>query len=396
MKISLLRSISRAAMIVVFLVALVAVACGPKVPPASPPPPPLVAPPAGNQPPLISNLSVESPQTIPAATVKVHCVASDPEGKTLSYKWSATGGSFDTAVGPVVTWIAPSIYGDYDITVIVSDPEAAMTQQTVVITVVANQNPTISSLVADPSVVVLGPGPGSTSIITCIASDPDDILSPTSYSWTATEGSITGVGNKVTWQAPAKGGDYYVKVTVNDGRGGSSTQQVLIRVAAAEMTVVVNVTQGETGTVWDNGFVESRLVAGDNEAKRAARAFFSFNISTFAGKKVTSAKLAFNVRGVTGNPFPATSLNGLFVEEVRYGAKALQPADFNIPGTSLMPAYMAVPTEIDVTSQVAFAANAAANLFQVRTRFQKLNNGNNSADYIEFNTATLTVTYEYK
>ena len=375
--------------------ALLLLACGPKAPPPAPTPPP-APPPAGNQPPLISSLTPAATQTVPGGTVRVQCVASDPEGETPSFQWSTTAGKFDTNVGPVVTWIAPSIYGTYDITVTVSDDQGAVAQQTVTISVVANQNPNITSLVADPSAVVPGPGPGSTSVITCVASDPDDVLGPNSYSWTATDGAITGVGNKITWQAPAKEGTFYVKVTVNDGKGGTATQQVLISVGATQQTEVVNLTQGESGTVWNHGLVESRLVAGDNEARKAARAFFSFNISPLASKTVTSAKLNFTVRVITGDPFNTgpTGLGGLFVKEVRYGANPLQPAYFDVPGTSLMPAYTAPPVEINVTSQVAFLANAATNLFQVRAEFLKLNNGNPSVDSIEFATATLTVTYK--
>lgn len=95
--------------------------------------------------------------------------------------------------------------------------------------------------------------------IHCVASDPDG--DGVSFSWTATEGTITGVGNKITWQAPSKEGDFYVKVLVGDGKGGSTTSQVLIRVATAQRTVVVNVTEQETGTVWNDGSVQREPIA---------------------------------------------------------------------------------------------------------------------------------------
>lgn len=377
---------------------LVIPACGPKAPPAPPPvsPPPLPGPPPpppGNQPPVISSVTPAVTQTVPGGTIRIQCLASDPEGETPSFQWSATGGGFDTPSGPIVSWLAPSIYGTYNITVTVSDTKGGISQRTIVLSVLANQNPVISSLVADPNIVMPGPGPGSTSIITCIASDPDgDVVS---FSWTATEGTITGVGNKITWQAPSKEGDFYVKVLVGDGKGGSTISQVLIRVATAQRTIVVPLTEQETGTVWSDGYVQRELIAGDDQNNRTARAFFSFNIFPFASKTVTNAKLTFTTRYVVGTPFPAAGgMNGLYVESVMYGARPLQSVDYNILGESLMPTYFQPPVEVDVTSRIAHLALSASPLFQVRARFFRESNGNAIADYIQFTTATLTVTYK--
>lgn len=79
-----------------------------------------------------------------------------------------------------------------------------------------NEPPVINSFTANPSIV----NPGVSSSITCVASDPDgDELS---FSWSATDGTIIGSGNKVIWKAPLAPGDYTINVIVSDGDGGTT------------------------------------------------------------------------------------------------------------------------------------------------------------------------------
>ena len=94
----------------------------------------------------------------------------------------------------------------------------------------ANQNPTITSLVAVPT--SLAPGDGST--VTCTASDPDgDTLN---YAWTCNGGAVSGTGTQVTWVAPSVAKSYAVTVTVSDGKGGTVNSSVSIAVAVPTPT----------------------------------------------------------------------------------------------------------------------------------------------------------------
>lgn len=196
--------ISFVALVLLVVVAMLGAACGGQ---ATPPPTP-----TGNQPPVIASLVVQSQQLYPSANTEITCTAQDADNDRLNFTWTATGGDFSGA-GPIVVWKAPPNYGTYTITVTVDDGKGGSAQRTLDITVGANQSPIISSLSANPSGVLFG---GSTTI-TCIASDPDgDVVR---YSWTASGGNITGVGNKVTWIAPSKGGGYNISVIVSDGKG---------------------------------------------------------------------------------------------------------------------------------------------------------------------------------
>lgn len=110
------------------LAAMPLLACGgseaPPPPPASSPAPtpptPPPSPPAGNQPPVIVSLTAEPGKVELGGISTITCTAADPDGDTLSYTWSATGGTFSGAEG-VISWKAPAADGEFVIGVTVDD-----------------------------------------------------------------------------------------------------------------------------------------------------------------------------------------------------------------------------------------------------------------------------------
>jgi len=97
----------------------------------------------------------------------------------------------------------------------------------------ANHQPAITSLVAEPDRVL----PWGSCQIVCTASDADgDELS---YNWSASGGQINGEGDTVTWTAPGSAGSYDVSVTVTDGRGGEVMKQITITVLRANMPPII-------------------------------------------------------------------------------------------------------------------------------------------------------------
>jgi hypothetical protein len=90
-----------------------------------------------------------------------------------------------------------------------------------------NDAPVITDLTAAPSVI----GQAETTVIECVASDPDgDELS---YQWSAEQGSTSGQGPTINWTAPNACGDYIVTVTVTDSKGAKTSQSVTIKVKEA-------------------------------------------------------------------------------------------------------------------------------------------------------------------
>ena len=161
---------------------IMSVGCSSEAEPASVPtgtPPTSTTPTAttegGNRAPVIS-LTTEQTQVQPLTIVELNFTSTDPDGDTVSYEWSSTGGKFSGAV-PTQSWIAPEQYGDYAITVTAKDGKGGITQANISLSVIENMEPAITSVVADTDPLL----PGERTLITCVATDPDgDILN---YKW---------------------------------------------------------------------------------------------------------------------------------------------------------------------------------------------------------------------
>jgi hypothetical protein len=377
--------ISFGILVVLAVVAMLGAACGRQATP-----PPLPPTPSGNQPPVVSSLVAANTQLYPSGNTEVQCIAQDADGDQLDFKWACTGGSFSGA-GPTVIWQAPGAYGTYTITVTVEDSKGGSMQASLPITVGANQPPIISSLAASQSGILFG---GSTTL-TCIATDPDgDVVR---YSWEVSEGNITGVGSKVTWVAPNKGGNYNITAIVSDGKGGETRGTVMVTVSAAVKTITITPVAQETGTVRSDGDRDnSRTRAGDDENNIGYCAFWSFDVWSLAGKTIQNASLKFTTRNIANNPFPATTgLGGLWLWKVTYGDELPK---FHYTGGKLnhAPLLSQPPTVIDVTPEIALLAEKAAFRFQVEALFTKVTNGNNASEWIEWSDAVLEVTYSEK
>jgi hypothetical protein len=87
-----------------------------------------------NTPPTIASLTPSVTELAPSASCTVGCVASDADGDTLAYAWSATDGTI-TGTGDSVSWEAPATEGTYTISVEVSDGHGGTTSESCDITV---------------------------------------------------------------------------------------------------------------------------------------------------------------------------------------------------------------------------------------------------------------------
>ena len=176
-----------------------------------------------NNPPVVSKLQPEKDWVAPSGNCILVCVASDADGDSLTFAWSATGGTFSGA-DSVVTWVAPDIPGAYTITVKVMDNRGGEVSKQLTMDVLVNHAPVIKSLTAEPPVVKQG----GRATLKCVASDPDgDTLS---YQWVAARGNTSGQGSVVTWTAPNTCGEYVIKVTVADSRDSKASKELKITV----------------------------------------------------------------------------------------------------------------------------------------------------------------------
>jgi len=108
--------------------------------------------------------------------------------------------------------------------IIIGIVAAAVLISILLYTMLANRQPVIISLKAEPEGV---PPLGSCQIV-CNATAPHgDKLS---YNWSSSGGVITGEGATVNWTAPYSAGSYNVTVIVTDSRGGEVIDYVTIPV----------------------------------------------------------------------------------------------------------------------------------------------------------------------
>jgi hypothetical protein len=94
-----------------------------------------------------------------------------------------------------------------------------------------NLAPEITSLTADPGTV----DPAGISTLTCATTDPegDDLI----YAWDGGGGTISGLGATVTWIGPIDAGTYEISVTVDDGKGNSDSDTVVVEVRGGTLLV---------------------------------------------------------------------------------------------------------------------------------------------------------------
>lgn len=253
-----------------------------------------------------------------------------------------------------------------------------------------NQAPVISSLIAKPSAVLYG----DSVAVTCIASDPED--DAIKYAWSASEGIITGTGKEVTWIAPNKDGNFNITVTLTDYPGAQTTGNVMVAVSNPVKTITIDPDAAATGTVNQKNATDySRTRAGDDASNVGYRAFWSFNIGKVAGKNIQNADLKFTTKNIAGKPFwygPATGLGGLTLWKTTHGSSL--PEFDNLGGKlSSTGSFLEPPTVVDVTIEIAVLAEHNVDRFQVEALFDRVSNGNNVLEMIEWSPVVLEITY---
>ena len=179
-----------------------------------------VLPPHNRQP---SASCFANPTTVyPGESASTGVNATDPDNDTLTYTWTATGGTVD-GTGARVRWNSAGLAaGSYIVTARVNDGRGGTTTCTAEIRVAqrpTNRAPTISCAVSPTTV-----HPGDRVHIVAAASDPDN--DPLNFVWQSSVGKITGAGNDVyldtTGVSPSR---YVVTGQVDDGHGGTAACQ---------------------------------------------------------------------------------------------------------------------------------------------------------------------------
>jgi hypothetical protein len=192
--------------------------------------------PPENQEPVVHYISAEH-EVSPSTEIPIRCVATDPDKDTLTYAWTASGGTI-TGEGSDVTWTAPEETGDYEITTTVTDANGGEVSDSISVTVkpAPNHVPVLTVVITvygkDPVTVASSMDPirmkkNSSASIVCTVEDPDgDVVS---FRWAATEGRIDGEGDTVTYYSTDPG-DVAITITATDSQGGQAKATIYLDV----------------------------------------------------------------------------------------------------------------------------------------------------------------------
>ncbi len=173
---------------------------------------------------------------------------------------------------------------------------------------------------------------------------------------------------------------------------GPIERSVRVNVQAVQ-TVTLNYIS--SGSVREDGevFVPGPLV-GDDEDRRALRAFLAFDLSSLAGAQITEAQLDLSDYDTSGDPF---ELRPLFVEEVDWGSN-LEAADYEAQVAASLATLNddnGLESPINVTGRVVSRLSGGNTSFRIRLRFKTDTNGDDTGDSVDWagRTAQLIVRY---
>ena len=195
--------------------------------------------------PVIDALVFSSTHVAPGDTLSARATAHDPDtGDAITFAWSSspTTGGFSAPSAATTSWTAPSSEGDQTVVLRVTDKHGASTSASTIVHVSAangrgqadvtvrfNTWPVITDVVATPGYLAMG-SPTSLAV-TATDLDGDGLA----YAWTSSCASgafanPTGSATSFTLPVGASEANCDLVVTVNDGRGGSTTGQTTLPV----------------------------------------------------------------------------------------------------------------------------------------------------------------------
>ncbi|RKG58103.1 hypothetical protein D7X30_16610 [Corallococcus sp. AB011P] len=292
-----------------------------------------------NSAPRISSLVASSTQLEPGQSAALSVTATDADGDTLSYAWTATAGTLANATKAGATWTAPTTEGPYTLNVSVTDGKGGQAGFSLVINVLAakgkatvttsfNTWPVVSQVSGTKGQVL----PGESTTLEVTAADPDgDILT---FTWSDDCGGSfnNATVKKPTWKAPATqpaSGTCTVSVAPNDGRGGSTQGSLRITIGLPDVpnaAPVISQTFQSADTVAAGGTLDVLVVAHDPEGTA-----LSFTWSASGGTLGTPTTSASQSEVLwtapdSGGPFTLTA-----VVQDAGGAQATQTFTVSLP-----------------------------------------------------------------
>ncbi|MEM0121541.1 MAG: PKD domain-containing protein [Thermoprotei archaeon] len=182
----------------------------------------------------------------------------DPDGYIVSYSWNFGDGNITTTSNPIITH-KYAAFGDYIVTLTVTDNSGLTDQETAAIHV--SQHPVAVFTFSPPDPLVH-------EVVTFDASEssPDGGVI-VSYTWDFGDGNITVTDNPVITHVYSEAGDYVVTLNVTDSEGRWDTETKTITVVLRRYYLTVKTDPAGVTTIpgenWYNEGTEVTLTAPD-------------------------------------------------------------------------------------------------------------------------------------
>ncbi|MCY1035076.1 Ig-like domain-containing protein [Corallococcus sp. BB11-1] len=256
-----------------------------------------------NHPPTLIGPNAQTTQVSAGSPVELGVEATDSDGDALTYAWAQSpaspAGAFNDASARNPTWTAPQVESAqrFTLTVTVSDGRDGITQGTVAVDVsralVVNKPPTVSTPTATPAT------PIDEQQSVALAVNATDLDGDTlTYAWEqVTPGTPRGTFSapasaQTSWKAPdvLSSGTYTLRVTVTDGKGGSTQATVDVAVQKVNQPPTVNATLSGPATLLAGATGTFTVTASDPDGDPL----------TFAWSQTAPASKGTWVGGATG------------------------------------------------------------------------------------------------
>jgi hypothetical protein len=184
---------------------------------------------AMNLPPVVSAGS-DTSITLPADSVTLFSLGSDPEGSTLIYRWTKLtgGGAVIHTSDSSATGVSGLGLGSYTFRITVTDKGGATANDDIAVTVLPKPNTPPTLTVSPDTVIVL---PRDSVILSAFANDTDGVIS--SYEWKKLSGAggvIKTPNSSSTVVDELTEGSYVFSIKVKDDDGDSAEASVNVRV----------------------------------------------------------------------------------------------------------------------------------------------------------------------
>jgi hypothetical protein len=193
-----------------------------------------------NAAPVLSALSATPAQLEPGATANLLASASDADGDTLTFEWSADNGfSVNPGEDGSATLTAPDAYGvSGTLSVTVGDGRGGEATAELQVSTRGNGAPVIGAISATPAAVQKG----GTLALRAVAFDPDG--DPLTFAWSAPDGwALTADGDSASVVAPSEPNQSAVlQLVVEDAAGETAQASVTVATHPNVPPVVASLT----------------------------------------------------------------------------------------------------------------------------------------------------------